>query len=321
MNGLVTVIGGGGYIGSILTRKLLQEGLPVRVFDNFVYGENSLADIQNPNLQIVKGDICDIKALSQAISGAEAVVLLATIVGRRVDDMQPRFMREVNLLASSVALDAAIEHGVNRFVFASTDSVYGLQSGVMYETGTPAPVSLYSRLKLRMEEQVIRAKRRDFHPTAVRISTCYGVSPRMRFDLVINSLVRDAFVKKEIVVSAGEETRAFIHVEDAATGILSSLRAHVSLVSGEVFNLSAEGQELNLNQLVNITRQLIPDVSIKFLEEQAELTGYKLSCSKIAKVLDFTPRWTIKAGMEEVKSALQAGLFEDPYDKRYSNTL
>jgi len=195
-----------------------------------------------------------------------------------------------------------------------------VQSGVMYETGTPAPVSLYSRLKLRMEELVIRSKKRDFHPTALRISTCYGLSPRMRFDLVINSLIRDAVLKKEINIHSGEENRAFIHVDDAARAIVLGVKAHVSLVSGQVFNVSAEGQELTLNQLANLAKQVVPDILVTIGNEQPDLSGYRVSCSKMAKVLDFKPHFTILAGMEEVRDSLIRGDFLDPYSAKYSNT-
>jgi nucleoside-diphosphate-sugar epimerase len=320
IDSLVTVIGGGGYLGSVLVRKLLLEGYPVRVFDSFNYGRAGIETLTHEKLEILEGDICNIKQLSDAIAGAEAVIMLAAIVGRRVEDIQPRYIREVNLLASSVALDASIEHGVSRFIFASTDSVYGVQSGIMYETGTPAPVSLYSRLKLRMEEQVIRSKRRDFHPSACRISTCYGASPRMRFDLVANSMIRDALLKESIVVKAGEETRALIHVDDAASAITSILKAHVSLISGEVFNVSSEGQELTMNQLANLAKGVVGDVRVEIGDEAAELTGYRLSCAKIGKVLDFKPNWSVQAGMEQVRDALIAGDYPDPYSPIYSNT-
>jgi len=321
MREFVTVLGGAGYLGSLVVKQLLDEGYSVRVFDNFSRGREGLAALNNPSLEIIEGDLCDIKAVSKAIAGAESVILLAAIVGRRIDDLQPTFMREVNLLASSVALDASVEHGVSRFIFASTDSVYGVQSGIMYETGTPAPVSLYSRLKLRMEEQVIRAKRRDFHPTALRISTCYGLSPRMRFDLAINSLIRDAMIKRELIINAPEETRAFIHADDASRAVVLAMKAHVSLISGEVFNVGAEGQELTLNQLVNMVKQLVPGIFVEIRDEKAELTGYRLSCSKLGKILDFKPQWSVLKGMEQVRDAVARGDFPDPYDPRYTNTV
>jgi len=320
MKQLITLIGGAGYIGSLLTEQLLEQGFSVRVFDSFEFTRHSLDQIKSPDLEVIEGDICNIKEVSKAIAGAETVVLLAAMVGRRIDDYHPKFMREVNLLASSVAVEASIEHGVSRFIFTSTDSIYGVQPGVMYETGTPAPVSLYSRLKLRVEELVIRAKRKNFHPTALRISTCYGLSPRMRFDLVINGLIRDAVMKRELNIASGDETRAFIHVDDAVTAILLTIKAHVSLVSGQVFNITTEGQELSLNHLANLAKQVIPDIFVQIGDEKAELTNYRVSCAKIAKVLDFKPQKTVLEGMMEVRDALLAGRFNDPYSAEYANT-
>ena len=178
MRELVTVIGGAGYLGALVVKKLIEEDYQVRVYDSFQGGRTSFDNLDSDSLEIIEGDVCNIKSLSQAIAGADAVIMLAAMVGRRVDDFQPEFMREVNLLATSVALDASIEHGVSRFIFSSTDSIYGVQSGVMYETGTPAPVSLYSRLKLRMEELVIRSKKRDFHQIG-RASCRERVFPRV----------------------------------------------------------------------------------------------------------------------------------------------
>ncbi len=317
---LITVFGGAGYIGSVLVRRLLQEGYQVRVFDNFLYGRDGLAELSDPHLEIVEGDICNTRNLSDAIQGAEAVILLAALIGRRAADIDRKYMREVNLLASTVVLNSAFEHGASRFIFASTDSVYGLQQGVMYETGTPEPISLYSRLKLRMEERVIKAKTGSFHPTALRIATCHGYSPRMRFDLVANGLIRDALYKKEIVIESGEQRRSLIHVEDVATAFLSCLEAHENLISGEVFNVGASAQNVQLSDLVNIVSKLAPQTKITFLEQEPDLVDYHLSCAKIEKILDFSPKWTIEASLEQLKVMLSEEKFRDPYSPIYHNT-
>jgi nucleoside-diphosphate-sugar epimerase len=317
---IVTLIGGGGYLGSVLTRQLLAKKYRVRVFDNFQWGRDGIAELKHEALEVIEGDICDIKALSRAISGSEVVVLLAAVVGRRSEEIARPFSREINLLASSVVLDAAIEHMADRFIFISTDSVYGVQTGVMYETGTPDPISLYCRLKLRMEEQVIKAKRRTFHPTALRVATCYGCSPRMRFDLVVNTFVRDALCRNEIIVQGGEQCRAFIHVEDAARVVASCVKAHVNLISGEIFNVGAPDQVLQLNQLANIVKTIIPDTAIRIEDGEPDLTDYHLSCSKVQKILDFTPRWTIAQGVEQIRDAIVEGRYPDPYAPKYHNT-
>ena len=317
----IVIFGGAGYIGSVLVRRLISEGFRVRVFDNFLFGQDSLSGFSPDQLELVEGDLCDTKAVSFATVGAETVVLLAAIVGHRIRDpgMRRRTIRDINLLGSSVVLDAAIEHGASRFIFASTDSVYGVQSGIMFETGTPEPVSLYSRLKLRMEERVMNAKRRDFHPTALRIATCHGLSSRMRFDLVANSIVRDAVCRKKVQVLSGDQVRPLVHVEDVSQALVRCIRAHVNLVSGEIFNVGSEDQNVSVNQMVNYIQSLEPDVQVEFEDGEPDLLDYYSSWSKIKKVLDYEPLWTLEDSMKQLHEQFKNGRFEDPYSLRFQS--
>ncbi len=317
---LVTVFGGAGYIGSVLTRLLLADGYRVRVVDNFLFGSQGLEGLDSPLLEIIEGDITDSRVVSESVEGADTVLLLAAIVGHRIADIAGLDPRTVNLLASSVVLDAAVEHGATRFIFASTNSVYGVQSGVMYETTIPEPVSLYSRLKLRMEERVLNTKKRYFHPLALRIATCHGYSPRMRFDLVANSLMRDAVCKKKIEIESGEQWRALIHVEDCARALLLCIKAHVNLISGEIFNVGAREENVQINQLANIVKTLVPDCQVIFHEGEPDLVDYHLSCSRIEKILDFVPKWTLEKSLEQLRDILMSGRMGDPFSLRYQNT-
>jgi nucleoside-diphosphate-sugar epimerase len=317
---LVVVFGGAGYIGSVLVPLLLEADYRVRVVDNFLFGPFGLRGLQSDKLEIVEADICDTRAVSSAMRDADSVVLLAAIVGHRVEDGDWNYTRSVNFLASTVVLDAAIEHGVSRFIFASTNSVYGVQSGIMYETGIPEPVSLYSRLKLRMEERIINARTRHFHPVSLRIATCHGLAPRMRFDIVLNSMMRDAFFKKEIHVKSSEETRALIHVNDAAQAFLSALSAHPNMISGEIFNVGNSEQDIQIGQLANMIKQQLPETKVHHLNNEPDLVSYKLSCSKIEKLLNFKATLSIEQSIEEILSAFKEGFFEEPYSFRYQNT-
>lgn len=317
---LVTVFGGAGYIGSCLVPHLLKAGYAVRVFDNFSFGHEGVRHFRSPDLHIIEGDICDTRAVAQAVNGADSVILLAALVGRRVEEISWTDLRNINFFGSSVVLDAAIEYGAHRFLFASSDSVYGVQEGVMYETTIPEPVSLYSRLKLRMEERVMNTKSRYFHPTALRIATCHGYSPRMRFDLVANALILDAVCKKELAIVCGEQARHLVHVDDAARAFVSCLKAHENLVSGEIFNVGAPDQNVQVNQLANTVKALVPETKITVIPGEPDLTGYHLSCSKIQKILDFNFRWNLEQSMIQVRDMLTSGVFEEPYSLRYHNT-
>jgi nucleoside-diphosphate-sugar epimerase len=317
---LVLVVGGAGYIGCPLVSKLLDAGYPVRVLDNFLFGNHGIKSIQHEALQVIEGDIRDISIVSHAVKGADIVIMLAAIVGRRTEDTPRKSFRDINLLASSVVLEAAKEQGASRFIFASTDSVYGTQSGMLYETAVPEPVSFYSRLKLRMEEKVISSKRRSFHPTALRIATSYGYSPRMRFDLVLNSLVRDAVCKNEITIESGDQCRAIVHVDDVASGIMATVKAHENLISGEVFNLGSDDPAVTIIHLANLVKQAVPETTISILEGEADLVNYHLSCSKIKKILDYKPTKKIEDSIIEIRDRIKAGEFKDPFSIKYNNT-
>jgi len=315
----VLLLGGAGYIGSVLTRSLLEHGYRVKILDNFLYGSSGLDNLVHPNLSVIHADICNVKSLSKACEQVDAIVLLAAIVGRRLDDVQRATMRDINLLASSVAVDAAIEHGVERFIFTSSDNVYGTARGVVYETAIPEPKTLYSRLKLRMEERIINAKRRDFHPSILRIGSCYGFSPRMRFDLPANQVIRDAILNKKVSLPSGGEQRAYIHVLDASRAISSCLSSHLNLVSGEVFNVCSAGQNYSMHDIANLISSKMNDVVFQVGENPPGVEDYRLNENKLAKLLDFKPEFELKNGIEEIIEAFEQGKFEDPWSLQFNN--
>lgn len=313
---VVVLIGGAGYIGSHVLRDLLDKGNKVRVFDNFYYGTDGVYGIKHPNLQVVIGDICDTRTVSKVLMGADTCVLLAAVVGHRIQAVELSTIREVNLFASSVVLDAAIEHGVSRFVFSSTDSVYGVTPGVHFETSLPSPQSQYSALKLRMEERVLREKRRDFCPTVLRVCNCHGYSSRMRFDLVVNTFVRDALVKKRIVVQGGEQRRSFIGVKDAARGIVSVVEGHPEVISGEVFNLGNSEQNLQIKSVAAAVQKVISGTEIEVRESSPDLVDYYVNSSKIETALGFK----CQESLEDSISKLAENAIKDPFDDKHYNT-
>ena len=316
---LIVVFGGGGYIGCWVTEKLLTAGYRVRVFDKFLFGREGVDTIRHPNLEVVAGDMCDVNAVYHAVGGADSVVLLAALIGKRFIDLSTAPYREVNFIASSVVLDSAAEHGVERFIYASTDAVYGELNGLVYETAVPEPMTLYARLKLRFEERLLKAKKRTFHPTILRIANCYGYSPRMRFDLVPNALVCDAVYKNQVVIQAPDTMRSYIHVRDVARAIVATVNAHVNLVSGEIFNVAGGDQNLTLKEVANIVKGVWPSVEVELLGGEEDLVDYRLSSKKLEKLLDFSCKWTMKQGLEDLRNLLLEGKCGDPYQSRFVN--
>lgn len=318
---IVSVVGGAGYIGLSIVKKLLDQDYFVRVIDRFMHPSPEIMRLeeQYANIQIIKTDICDTRAISRALVGSESVILLASVQGSRFRDSAGEHIRDVNFLASTVVLDAAIEHGVSRFMFASTDSVYGNLTGVIYETTVPEPISFYSRLKLRMEQRVLQSKRRTFHPTVFRIGTCYGASPAIRFDLVANRFAMDSAKKNQITVNGGEQWRALVHVDDVAEGFLASLRAHDSIISGQVFNLSNGIENLTINQVANIFKKINPELQVDVIEKEPDLVDFRLSTSKIEKLLDFRAKNTLESSMTLLHRKIVDGEYDDIIQYTLSN--
>ncbi len=210
-----------------------------------------------------------------------------------------------------------MEYDVDRFVYVSSDSVYGNLTGLVYETDIPQPVSLSSRLKLRVEDKLLASKSSQFHPIILRIANCYGYSPRMRFDLLPNTILRDAVLKKKVTIESENSCRAYIHVDDAARAILCSAQTHVNLVSGQVFNIGVSGQGINILSVINTVKQICGNFKVKVIKEQPDLLEYKLICKKAEKLLNWMPTITMEDGLHDLYQHLNN--IKDPYDDKYMN--
>ena len=318
---LVTIFGGAGYIGSLVTRLMLEQGFRVRVFDNFMFGDDGIKGLQHDNLEVITGDTGNVYQVSAAVKNCNIVIHLAELGGRRFWSPHvnaPRY-RDVNYLASSLVLYAAKERGVERFIYASSDAVYGNADGLVYETVLPAPVTLHARLKLRMEESILRARTREFHPTVLRISTCYGYSPRMRFDLLPNALIRDAICQKQAYIENENSYRSYVHVGDVAKIISECAQAYVNSVSGEVFNVGTHNYTMTPLAVVNVVRTIQRHVAVETVRNRELLMDYRMSCRKLESFCDFTPTLSMREGLVEIADRILDGTIKDPYDTKYTN--
>jgi nucleoside-diphosphate-sugar epimerase len=216
----VLVTGGAGYIGSTLVPLLLRQGHQVRVFDSLRYGGRSMMGFWgHPRFEFLNGDLCDPRAVGEAVQGVEAVVHLAAIVGDPACAREPDLARQVNVNGSLFLLEKSMQAGVVRFVFASTCSNYGRMadpSQYADETWELRPLSLYAETKVAVEESVFDLSRADFTATVLRFATVYGVSPRMRFDLTVNEFTLEMVAGRRLVVFGQDFWRPYVHVGDVA---------------------------------------------------------------------------------------------------------
>lgn len=316
----VLVVGGAGYLGSVLCRKLLAKGYKVRVLDIFLFGEGPLEGLYpDKNFEVLRGDIRNIGTLSQALRGVDAVVHLAAVVGDPASQKMPLDTIETNYLASRAIAEACKYHQINRFIFASTCSVYGIGKEKLDEQSPLNPVSLYARSKIKSEVALLGMIDENFSPTIMRMSTLYGLSPRMRFDLVVNVLTKNAVTKKEIRIFGGEQYRPLLHVSDAAEAYIKCLEAPMESIRGEVFNVGSDSQNYKIKDIGSLIAEMIPGTNVVVSKNEADVRDYFVDFSKIRRVLGFDTQKAVKDGITEIKEALLSGKIPDPENARYYN--
>jgi nucleoside-diphosphate-sugar epimerase len=320
-NSRVLVLGGAGYLGSVLVRQLLDAGRRVRVLDSFMFGERSLDEVKgHSNCELVRGDVRDIGVVVRCMNGCDAVIHLAAIVGDSACEENEQLAVEVNRAATRMLTDVAVQCGVGRFIFASSCSVYGASNFVVDEQSAVNPLSMYSEMKLDSEQILLRAKRGTFAPTILRLGTLFGLSPRMRFDLVVNLFVARAVFMRAITISNGAQWRPLIHVQDAARAFVASLELPTESVAGEVFNVGSRGQNVQIGELGRaVTRQIL-GTRVETLESE-DHRNYRVAFDKIQKCLGFECWKTIDHGIQEIYGAIRAGLITDFTTAQFNNQI
>jgi nucleoside-diphosphate-sugar epimerase len=317
---LVLVPGGAGYIGCVLTQRLLERGYRVRVVDRLYWGEEPLAGVRD-RIELVAADVRDVPAT--AFDGVDAVINLSGLSNDPTAEYDPTANWEMNALATEAIGRACVERDIERFVFASSCSLYdGLPPGMHDETAPIQPKGAYATSKRYAEEALLRLADDGLCPVLLRNGTVYGWSPRMRFDLVVNTFVKDALLQERLDLHGGGWMwRPLVDIGDAADAMICTLEAPAELVRGEIFNvLHSNYQIRELAMLVAGSVQLLGR-SVTLREEPApRLTrDYECSNTKLASRLGFQPSRSV---VEAITGILAAIDVEDRMmlsDPRYYN--
>ena len=316
----ILVIGGAGYIGSVLVRELLRRNYSVTVLDALIYGDEGIRDLfGHPDFNLIHDDFRNIETAVRSMQHIDAVIHLGALVGDPACSLNEDLTLEVNLAATRMLADVGRGSGVRRFIFASTCSVYGSSDGLLDEDSPLNPISLYARTKMDSERALLSLGNESFVPTVLRFATVYGLSPRPRFDLVVNLLTAKAVCEKSITIFGGKQWRPFVHVRDVADAIIRCLEAPSEVVKGQVFNVGSDEQNYQIGQIGEIIRDLIPDVKVIYKTEDVDKRNYKVSFVKIRKCLGFSPRYRLTDGIMEIKAALEQGHIRNYRNSKYSN--
>jgi nucleoside-diphosphate-sugar epimerase len=306
----ILVTGGGGYLGSVLTRKLLAKGYQVRVIDPLWYGKDTISEcMKNDNFELMQEDIRDLTAVVRALKGTDAVIHLASIVGMPAANLDPKTSTEINYLSTKNIAELCTLYGIGTFVFASTCSVYGAQPGKMIsEKSSVSPLDVYAETKYRSEKAIYQVYEA---PTIVRFGTLFGLSPRMRFDLAINLFMAKAFSREKITVFGGNQHRPFLHVADAADALIFSLEKNLD----GIYNIISENFTI-LEAAERISK--LTGAEIEVTDNIVDKRDYVVSADKI-KQFGFTASRNVEYAVEETRKAFDEGRIKSYKEARYSN--
>lgn len=317
----VLVTGGAGYIGSHLVRQLLENGYRVRVLEKFLYGEKGLADLQGEkDLEVRTGDICSLRDMRDAAAGTRAVIALAALVGDPACEVDRDETMRVNFDSTKVLVEACHQAAVQRTVFASSCSVYGAHgTDTLTEESSLNPVSLYAQTRI-LSEDFLKEARGSLEVIILRLSTVCGWSPRMRFDLMVNTITARAVINKSIRIVGASQWRPHVHCSDAATAFMkAALDAPSSSAQADVYNVGGDGLNFTVGEVADKVLARFPDTKVEYADEIDDRRSYRVSFRRVREALGFVPKLTVDDAIDEVRAILTDGRIDDYTADIYSN--
>jgi nucleoside-diphosphate-sugar epimerase len=325
----IIITGGAGYIGSLLTGELLRQGRRVTVVDKLLFGGESLvAYLPHPNFHFVKADVWEPRAVKTAIPNdwpvPSGIVHLAAIVGfPACQAVGPQVAQRYNVEATEHVYTQAAELGIERMVLASTYSNYGLSpDGKPVTEDSPlTPQSLYAETKIAAEQFMLSRADGPVAPLVFRFATLFGLSPRTRFDLIVNQFVLEALTERRLLIYQRGYSRSFLHVFDAIRAIVMGLEAPEEKIRGQVYNVGTDDGNRTKDEIVGLIIKRLAETRVEYkdLTFGGDMRDITVSFEKIRRELGFEATKSIDDGIREVLHALQDGVILDPMNERYRN--
>ena len=305
----IFITGGAGYVGCFLADYLISKGYFVTVYDLFIYGDNVFENKKNINC--VKGDIRDKNLFRDSIRGHDVVIHLACISNDPSFELNPKLGKSINLDAFEPIVKISKEEKIERFIYASSSSVYGIKDiENVHEEIDLEPITDYSKFKAKCEKILNEYIDENFSGVTIRPATVCGYSKRQRLDVIVNILTNLGFHNKKITVFGGDQLRPNIHIKDMARAYEKLIEADRNSVNGQVFNAGWENKSVS-EIAKTVKNELGEDIRL-IVTPTNDNRSYHISSEKIKKVLDFETKFTISDAIKDLKKAFEKGLLNDP---------
>ncbi|MDD4979795.1 MAG: SDR family oxidoreductase [Candidatus Omnitrophica bacterium] len=315
----ILITGGAGYIGSVIADLSLRNNFKVRVVDHLWFDkEVPLEYSHNPNYEFIREDLCREELLDGFLKDIDIIIHAAAVVGDPASKKFPVLTRLINYDMSIRLIEKIQKSEATGIIFLSTCSNYGVSQGMANEESPLKPLSLYAETKVGVERHLLdKVKNLDW--VICRLSTVYGYSPRMRFDLTVNDFTMNAHTKKYLDIFLPYSQRPYIHVVDAAKIIIQMVK-DFERVKNNVFNLGFNEENYQKIQIAQIVKTFMPETKIELVKSGYDLRDYKVDFSKLRRLLNIRKEFTVVDGVKEVLNLLKSGLINNPEDKKYYNT-
>jgi len=310
----IYVTGGGGYLGSKLVPKLLDEGYHVSVLDLMIYGKNALP--KHKNLKVFQGDIRNQKILNESINEVDTIIHLACISNDPSFELNPKLGKSINLDAFEPMVRIAKNKGVKKFIYASSSSVYGIKEEKnVVEDMSLNPLTDYSKFKAECEKILLKYKSDDFVTTIVRSATLCGYAPRQRLDVIVNIFANHGYHNKKIDIFGGEQLRPNIHIDDIVRFYNLLLNVDQKKINGEIFNVG--GRNHSVQEIAEIVKkELGNDIVINKIKSN-DNRSYHISSEKVKDVLNFKVNFDVRKAIQDLKEAFQKKILTNTLENEF----
>ena len=305
MSSKVLLIGGAGYIGTVVTRHLIEKNFDITCLDNLIYNNSySLSEFQKNNkFNFILGDLRNESLMTKLLSKCDAVIILAGLVGDPITKKYPEISEKINNEGTKKLINCCKNKKIEKLIFVSTCSNYGFSNTdlLLNEEAELKPISLYAKQKVEVEKYILSQRNNlDCSPTILRFSTAFGLSPRMRFDLTINQFTKSIFDKEELEVFDPNTWRPYCHVKDFAIALEKVLETNKKTTDFQVFNVGGDDNNFTKKQIVEQIFKFIPGNKVTFTDKKRDPRNYKVNFSKINKILNFKIKYTVHDGIKEM---------------------